>query len=153
MATSRITKWDNTDVYTNNAEIHTRMFDFVDPHAKKKITKFFITFTGDTNQSLIALTLYFRFHNNDAWKLFGSGTTSGTGGRRLEITPVYNSTSSFQMEQAPTSNGGEVLAVRIKNVYTIQFKITFSATEKVEINDYGIEFRNVRSTNISEPSV
>ena len=146
MATSRITKWDNTDVYTTNAEIHTRMFDFGDPHAKKKISKFFFTFTGDTDAAFISMTLYYRFQNNDSWKLFGGGSTNGAEGKRLEIMPTYNSTTSFQMEASSES-------VRVKDVYTIQFKITFVSYGKVEINDYGIEFRNVRSTNISEPSV
>ena len=150
MATSRITKWNSDDVYTNKAEIHTRMFDMGDPHAKKKINSFFITFTGATNQSFIGIKISYRFHNNDSWKFFGAGTASGTSGRRADINPIYNSASNYQMEKENTSDGD---IVRIKDVYTIQFKLNFVATNKVEINDYAIEYRTVRSNSISEPEV
>jgi len=149
MATSRIQKWDSDNVYTSNAEIYTRMFDMGDPHAKKKINEFFITFTGTTSQAMVSLKVHYRFHNNDTWKLFGYGMTAGTGGRRLSLTPIYNSGTTFQMEQDSTDNS----IVRIKDVYTIQLKLSFAANQKIEINDYAIEYRTVRSNSISEPEI
>tara|TARA_Y100001963_G_scaffold119554_1_gene166824 strand:+ start:5189 stop:5632 length:444 start_codon:yes stop_codon:yes gene_type:complete len=147
MATARITKWDSTDVFTDNAEIHTRMFDFGDTHAKKKISKFFMTFTGNTTTSTIIVNIYYRFNNYDSWKVFGFSNVSSTTGRIAEIQPIYNSATSYRMEKG---SGGEV---RIKNVKTIQFKIGFLAQGAVEINDYGVEFRNLKRNNISAPEV
>ena len=150
MPVTSVLKWDSNNVYTDNAEIHTRMFDMGDPHAKKKINKLFVTFTGATNQATITMRVYFRFHNNDTWKFFGSGTAAGKAGRRAEIIPTYNSANSYQMERVNTTDG-EV--VRIKDVYTIQFKLSFFASNKIEINDYSVEYRTLRTNTVNEPEV
>ena len=126
------------------------MFDMGDPHAKKKINKFFLTFSGATSKATITMRVYFRFNNNDTWKFFGSGTASGTQGRRAEILPTYNSLSTYRMEKSSTADGD---AVRIKDVYTIQFKLSFFANSKVEINDYSIEYRTMRNNTVNEPEV
>ena len=81
---------------------------------------------------------------------YGVGTASGLHGKKLTLSPEYNSATDYQMEKEST---GQTTAVRIKDVYVIQFKLQFFANNKVEINDYGVEYRTTRSNTISEPQV
>jgi len=155
MALSRIIQWSPTSTFTSNAQLETRMFDFGNPHQKKKISKFHITFTGDTKTSIIVATIYYRFNNFDDYKFFGQGNTSGTGGRRMSIVPVYNSEASYQMERVLVKNDSDTSVgsfVRLNDVYTVQFKIVIVALRGVEINDYSVEYREFRSVSTSEPA-
>ena len=156
MAISQITRWNPDNTFSVNGELITRLFDMGDVHSSKKITAFFLAFTGETTSSSIMVRIKYRFNSQGTWLFFGQGSTAGKDGRLLKILPSYNSGSAYQMEDTSTEDNpgqAKLSTVRIKDVKKIQFRLTFTSIGNVEVNDYGVEYIIMRRTKTNEPTV
>jgi len=133
-------RWNENPSRTNNFDVVTKLTTLGNPTENKSILGYFLSVRQNTaytrsTPNNYALTLSYRFEINESW---------------TPLRTIENLVNTGD-EGASSKSINEMLMYPINNVKQIQLRLSSPMIKgDFNINDFGLIYRNIRTTSISD---
>lgn len=133
-------KWESDSKYTEEFELESSVTDFDEPYVTKNVYGIQVNTVTDANIPC-SFNVYWRKNPKDTYTLWGSG---GNDDNSLQENLIYYKKQNFGRGRGGVAKNIYNDAEPIRNVMTLQIKITATGWGEFAINDLNILFRPKR---------